>query len=59
MAKELEAAVLSYISECDNPAPDYSHRRTLLNHLRELVGAPAEPKPRRRPQGVGSKFVLD
>jgi hypothetical protein len=39
----LKEVVLAYISECDNPVPDYSYRRTLRNHLRKLVGAPAEP----------------
>jgi hypothetical protein len=39
----LKDAVLAYISECDNPAPDYAHRRTLRNYLRKLVDAPPEP----------------
>lgn len=43
---ELEKAVAAYLSECDNPAPDYIYRRVLRNRLRELVGAPAEPPPR-------------
>lgn len=47
-ADPLTEAVLAYISECDNPVPDYSHRRTLRNHMRTLVGAPAEPPPRER-----------
>jgi hypothetical protein len=42
-----EKAILDYISECDNPVPDYNHRRTLRNHLRVLVGAPSEPQPKR------------
>ena len=46
--EELEAAVLAYLSECDNPVPDYGYRRTLRNRLRELSGAPAEPAPRTR-----------
>lgn len=40
----LKDAVIAYLSECDNPVPDYVHRRTLRNYLRQLVGAPAEPK---------------
>lgn len=45
-AKEytLKDVVLAYLSECDNTVPDYSHRRTLRNWLREMVGAPPEPK---------------
>lgn len=43
----LKKAVLDYLSECDNPVPDYGYRRTLRNRLRELTGAPAEPAPRR------------
>ncbi len=42
---ELEAAVLAYLSEFDNPVPDYGYRRTLRNNLRKLVGAPPEPAP--------------
>lgn len=42
----LKKAVLDYLSECDNPVPDYSYRRRLRNELREMVGAPAEPPPR-------------
>lgn len=38
---ELEKAVLAYLSECDNPVPDYNYRRTLRNRLRELTGARA------------------
>ena len=37
---DLRQAVRDYISECDNPVPDYSHRRVLRDHLRELAGAP-------------------
>lgn len=43
----LRQAVLDYISEYDNPVPDALHRRTLRNRLRELVGAPDEPAPRK------------
>lgn len=43
---DLRQAVREYISECDNPVPDYSHRRTLRNRLRELAGCPPEPRPR-------------
>mgnify|MGYP001584274480 CR=1 FL=1 len=39
----LQEVVLHYIRECDNPVPDYAHRRTLLNYLRKMVGAPPEP----------------
>lgn len=42
----LANAILAYLSECDNPVPDYMYRRTLRNHMRELVGAPPEPKSR-------------
>ena len=45
---ELKAAVLAYLSEFDNPVPDYGYRRTLRNRLRELSGAPPEPPPRPR-----------
>jgi hypothetical protein len=38
---ELSEAVLAYLSECDNPVPDHGYRRTLRDHLRKLVGAPA------------------
>lgn len=44
--ERLQKAVLAYLSECDNPVPDYGYRRTLRNHMRALVGAPDEPKPR-------------
>lgn len=44
----LEKAVLAYLSEHDNPVPDYNYRRMLRNRLRELTGAPAEPPPRSR-----------
>jgi hypothetical protein len=40
---DLRQAVREYISECDNPVPDYSYRRTLRNRMRELAGCPAEP----------------
>jgi hypothetical protein len=43
---ELSESVIAYLRECDNPVPDYGHRRTLRNHLRKLVGAPAEPNRR-------------
>lgn len=46
-ASALKAAVLEYISEIDNPVPDASYRRVLRNRLRTMVGAPAEPPPRR------------
>lgn len=44
--QRLQDAVLAYISECDNPVPDYSYRRVLLNRLRQMTGAPEEPAPR-------------
>jgi hypothetical protein len=44
--EELKLAVLKYLSECDNPVPDYGYRRTLRNYLRTLAGAPKEPLPR-------------
>lgn len=40
----LKEVVLAYLSECDNPVPDAVHRRMLRNWLREMVGAPPEPK---------------
>jgi hypothetical protein len=43
----IKRAVLAYLSECDNPVPDYNYRRTLRNQLRQMVGAPAEPLLRR------------
>lgn len=43
---ELKKWVLDYLSEVDNPVADYGYRRTLRNHIRVLVEAPAEPKPR-------------
>ncbi len=43
---ELRKWVLDYLSEVDNPVPDYNYRRTLRNHIRVLVGAPDEPKSR-------------
>jgi hypothetical protein len=46
-ASALKTAVLEYLSECDNPVPDAMYRRTLRNKLRQMVGAPAEPPPRR------------
>ena len=42
----LKEVVLAYLSECDNPVPDYNHRKTLRNYLRKMVGAPPEPRPR-------------
>lgn len=44
----LKEVVLAYLSEHDNPVPDYNHRRTLRNYLRKMVGAPPEPPPRSR-----------
>lgn len=44
MNDDLKNAVLAYLSEYDNPVPDYNYRRTLRNRLRELSGAPDEPK---------------
>jgi hypothetical protein len=46
--ERLEKAVLAYLSEYDNPVPDYSYRRVLRNRLRDMTGAPAEPPPRSR-----------
>lgn len=42
----LRDAVLEYLSEIDNPAPDATMRRILRDRLRVLVGAPAPPAPR-------------
>jgi hypothetical protein len=36
--EKLRQAVLAYLSEYDNPVPDYIYRRTLREHLRSLVG---------------------
>lgn len=44
--ERLQKVVLAYLSECDNPVPDYGYRRTLRNQLRQMTGAPAEPPPR-------------
>lgn len=46
--ERLQKAVRAYLSECDNPVPDYNYRRTLRNQLRQMVGAPDEPAPRTR-----------
>jgi hypothetical protein len=43
---ELKKWVVDYLSEVDNPVPDYGYRRTIRNHIRVLVEAPSEPKPR-------------
>lgn len=43
---DLQQAVRDYISECDNPVPDYNYRRVLRNRLRELTGCPPEPRGR-------------
>lgn len=43
---ELKKWVLEYVSEVDNPVPDYGYRRIIRNHIRGLVGAPDEPKAR-------------
>lgn len=40
----IKRAVLAYLSEIDNPVPDYGYRRTLRNQLRRMVGAPDEPR---------------
>lgn len=40
----LRQAVLTYLREVDNPAPDYSYRRVLRNKMREVADAPPEPK---------------
>lgn len=40
----LQATVLAYLSEIDNPVPDAIMRVNLRNRLRELVGAPPDPK---------------
>jgi hypothetical protein len=40
----LKDVVLAYLSEIDNPVPDYAHRRALRNHMRKLVNAPPEPR---------------
>jgi hypothetical protein len=45
--EELTRYVLLYLSEVDNPVPDYGYRRTLRDHIRVLTGAPSEPKPRK------------
>lgn len=44
LGSRLKKAVLAYLSECDSPVPDYGYRRTLRNRLRELTGAPSEPR---------------
>ena len=52
---ELKKYLLDYLSEVDSPVPDYGYRRTLRNHMRVLVGAPAEPKPRTSPIRQGHR----
>lgn len=42
---ELRECVLAYLSEFDNPVPDYNYRRTIRNHMRAIAGAPDEPRP--------------
>jgi hypothetical protein len=49
--QKLKQAVLDYLSECDNPVPDYMYRWNLRNNLRTLTGAPAAPAAR-SPQGI-------
>lgn len=44
----LKAAVLEYLSEVDNPVPDYLRRVRLRDRLRELTGAPPAPAPGHR-----------
>lgn len=44
----LKNAVLEYLSEMDNPAPDLMERVRKRNALRKMVGAPPAPKPRAR-----------
>jgi hypothetical protein len=46
--RELKLAVLKYLSEFDNPVPDYGYRRALRNYLRVLTGAPEAPPPQGR-----------
>ena len=45
---KLRQAVWDYLSEVDNPVPDYGLRVLLRNRLRELVSFPAAPKPEKR-----------
>lgn len=45
--RDLQGAIRAYISEVDNPVPDYAYRRTIRNRLRELAGCPAEPSRNR------------
>ncbi len=40
----LREAVREYLSEVDNPVPDYGFRKTLRDRLRKLVGASDQPK---------------
>jgi hypothetical protein len=42
--RALHEAIRAYISECDNPVPDYNHRRALRNFLRKLAGCPDESR---------------
>lgn len=39
----LREAAREYLSECDNPVPDYGYRKILRDHLRKLVGASDAP----------------
>lgn len=45
----LRKAVIDYLAEIDNPAPDYGYRNILRDRMRRLVGAPPAPKPRKSP----------
>ena len=36
-ADKLAEAVSDYLRECDNPVPDYLHRRNLREHLRVML----------------------
>lgn len=44
MSDDLKQAVIEYLSEMDNPVPDFRQRHILRDHLRRLSGAPPEPR---------------
>lgn len=42
---ELKAAIRAYLREISNPAPDYTMRRILREHLAELVDESIPGRP--------------
>ena len=54
---ELRKVVVAYLSECDNPVPDYMYRWTLRNRLRGLVGAPPDPRSNKSAMGAAAQIA--